>query len=131
VLAEGAGAVPLAALLNSRIGIIEGSTVVLVISGGNVDSPLLGRIIRKGLLKKGRIVRISVVLEDTPGTLARLLDVIAGKRGNILHIHHARFERDLPVQVIRVELEIETRSHDHIGEILQALTEHGYAADVK
>jgi len=131
VLAEGAGAVPLAALLNSGLEIPQDGTVVLVISGGNVDSPLLGRIIRKGMLKKGRIVGISVVVDDTPGTLARLLEVIAGNRGNILHIHHERFERDLPVQVIRVELEIETRSHAHIEEILNALRDHGYAAEVQ
>jgi threonine dehydratase len=131
VLAEGAGAVPLAALLNSGIEIPPGSTVVLVISGGNVDSPLLGRIIRKGMLKNGRIVGISVVIEDTPGKLAQLLDIIARSRGNILQIYHERFERDLPVQVIRVEMEIETRNHAHIAEILKALTNHGYTAEVQ
>lgn len=130
VLAEGAGAVPLAALLNSKIEVAPGSTVVLVISGGNVDSPLLGRIIRKGMLEKGRLVRISVVVADTPGMLARLLEMIAEKRGNILHIHHSRFERDLPVQVIRVELEIETRNPEHIAEILNTLRDGGYVADV-
>ncbi len=130
VLAEGAGAVPLAALLNSKIDVAPDSIVVLVISGGNVDSPLLGRIIRKGMLKKGRLVRISVVVADTPGMLARLLETIAEKRGNILHIHHSRFERDLPVQVIRVELEIETRNPGHVAEILNALRDGGYIAEV-
>lgn len=131
VLAEGAGAVPLAALLDSVVEVAPGSTVVLVISGGNVDSPLLERVIRKGMLNKGRMFHISVVIDDTPGTLAGLLGVVAGARGNILHIHHARSERDLPVQVIRVELEIETRGHEHIGEILEALRENGYAVEVQ
>ncbi|HDR72479.1 MAG TPA: threonine ammonia-lyase [Methanoculleus sp.] len=131
VLAEGAGAVPLAALLDSGIEVAPGSTVVLVISGGNVDTPLLGRIIRKGMLKNGRIVGISVVVDDTPGTLAQLLEVIARMRGNILHIRHERFLRDLPVQVIRVDLEFETRGHAHIGEIIGALRDHGYAVEVQ
>ena len=126
VLAEGAGAVPLAALLDSGIEVAPGSTVVLVISGGNVDTPLLGRIIRKGMLKNGRIVGISVVVDDTPGTLAQLLEVIARMRGNILHIRHERFLRDLPVQVIRVDLEVETRGHAHIGEISSTSATSGF-----
>ena len=70
ILVEGSGAVPLAALLNPSISIPQGSKVVLVVSGGNVDSPLLGRILRQGLFRNGRIMRFSVCLDDVPGSLA-------------------------------------------------------------
>ena len=117
VLAEGAGAVPLAALLNHSVVIPPGSKVVLVISGGNLDSPLLGRIISKGLVTNGRIMQLKVQLSDTPGSLARLLDRIAQLKANVLHIYHDRNVKDMPINISRVELELETRSSEHIDEI--------------
>jgi len=126
VLAEGAGAVPLAALLNGSVVIPAGSKVVLVISGGNVDSPLLGRIIAKGMLNKGRIMRIYVRLSDTPGSLAGLLSLIARMKANVLHIYHDRNVRDLPINITSVELELETRSIEHIHEIENELLRAGY-----
>jgi threonine dehydratase len=131
VLAEGAGAAPLSALLSSAVAIPKGSKVVLVISGGNVDSPLLDRIIRQGLLKHGRIMRFSVTLEDRPGSLARLLDLIASMQANIIHIYHARNERDLPIYATRAELELETRGIDHIAKIGNSLEDAGYKIDLK
>ena len=80
VLAEGAGAAPLAALLGSSVVLPKGSKVVLLISGGNVDSPLLDRIIRQGLLRHGRIMRLSVTLEDKPGSLAGFWTWWPGRR---------------------------------------------------
>jgi len=126
IVAEGAGAAPLAALMNGSIDIEPGSTVVLVISGGNVDSTLLFRIIRQSMGRQGRIMRFSVLLDDQPGTLARLLAVIAEKRGNILHIHHTLGESNVPVQMARVHLELETRGRDHGEAIKKAVMEAGY-----
>lgn len=126
VLAEGAGAVPVAALLNGVLSIPPGSKVVLVISGGNVDTPLLERILRKGMLKNGRIMRFVVILEDAPGTLADLLVIIAETGGNILHIHHTSGDANLPVHVARLEIELETRDNDHISEITRLITKRGY-----
>jgi threonine dehydratase len=126
VIAEGAGAVPLAALLNGSIAITPKSTVVLVISGGNVDSFLLFRIIRQSLARKGRIMRFSVQLDDHPGALARLLSVVAKEQGNILHIHHSQGESDMPVQEARVEVELETRGHSHVGTLKKVLGDNGY-----
>jgi threonine dehydratase len=131
VLAEGAGAAPLAALLGSAVALPKGSKVVLVISGGNVDSPLLDRIIRQGLLRNGRIMRLSVTLEDKPGSLAGLLDLVARTQANIIHIYHARNERDLPIFQTRVELELETRGIDHIAKIANALKDAGYNNELK
>lgn len=121
VLAEGAGAVALAALVNGLIPMPSGAKVVLVISGGNVDSPLLGRVIHKGLARKGRLMRFSVTLEDVPGALAQLLTRVAALGANVLHITHDRTARDLPISLSRVVLELETRGPDHIEEVYEAL----------
>jgi len=126
VLAEGAGAAPLAALLAGSPSIPQGSRVALVISGGNVDSLLLDRIIAAGLSKQGRMMRFSVCLEDAPGTLAGLLSLLARLQANVVHIHHARNERNLPINFSRVDLELETRGFEHIKEIESSLQEAGY-----
>jgi threonine dehydratase len=131
VLAEGAGAVPLAALLGGRVKLQKGSRAVLVISGGNVDSLLLDRILRQGLLHNGRIMRFSLELEDVPGSLARLLDLVARMNANVVHIHHARSERGLSVSSARIELELETRGLDHITKVAVALRQAGYEIGLK
>lgn len=126
LLAEGAGAAPVAALLSGVLALPSDSRVVLVISGGNVDSPLVDRIIRRDLFRDGRIMRFSVCLEDDPGSLARLLSLVADSRANILHIFHDRSGKDLPIYLSRVELELETRGPDHVKSIAFALKEAGY-----
>jgi threonine dehydratase len=126
IIAEGAGAVPLAAMLNGSIAVRAGSNIVLVISGGNVDSALLFRIVRQALIRHGRIMRFSVLLDDNPGALTRLLGVIAEQQGNILHVHHTLGESDIPVLMAHVQIELETRGHDHIKEIEKALHGQGY-----
>ena len=100
--------------------------MVLVISGGNVDSPLLGRVLRQGLFRNGRIMRLSVFLDDRPGALAGLLNHVARLQANVLHIYHDRSLRDLPIDVSRVELELETRNPAHVAEIVAALDKAGY-----
>jgi threonine dehydratase len=127
VLAEGAGAAALAALLGSPAMIGEGSCVVLVISGGNVDSSLLDRVIRQGIFRSGRILRLSVVIEDVPGSLAGLLTLVGRLKANVLHIYHDRGGRDMPVHLTRVELELETRGKDHIKSIASRLEASGYS----
>jgi threonine dehydratase len=126
MLAEGAGAVPLAALLSPAVGVPKDKKVVLVISGGNVDSPLLERVIWQGLSRNGRIMRFSVRLDDVPGTLTRLLGIVAELKANVLHIYHERSGMDLPIYLSRVQLELETRGPDHINEIFDALEAVGY-----
>jgi len=129
IVAEGAGAAPLAALLSGRVTIPPGSTVVPVISGGNVDSPQLFRLVRQAMARQGRILRFSVLLDDRPGALAGLISVIAGQGGNIVSIHHAQGEGDVPVMMARVEIELETRGKEHAGGIEGAVTEAGYRMD--
>jgi len=127
VLAEGAGAVPLAALLEGVIKPHSGETVVLLVSGGNMDSPLIGRIITQGLIRNARVMRLSVALEDVPGSLASLLDYVARLKANVLHIRHDRNVGDLPMNISRVVLELEIRGLDHLMEIRDTLLKAGYA----
>ncbi|MHB8118153.1 MAG: threonine ammonia-lyase [Methanothrix sp.] len=131
ILAEGAGAVPLAALLGGVLDIAKGSRVVLVISGGNLDSLILDRIIAKGLLQEGRMMRFSVCLADMPGSLARLLGLIASLQANVVHIHHARNQWGLPINFTQVDLELETRGFGHIKEIEGAMKRAGYRLNLR
>jgi threonine dehydratase len=125
-LAEGAGAVPVGALFNPSTPIPKGCKVVLVISGGNVDMPLLDRILRQGRMRNGRMMQLAVNLDDTPGSLAKLLSLIAQLQANVLQIDHHRNEENLPIYVSRVELELETRGWEHVDEVAEALRKAGY-----
>lgn len=125
LVVEGAGAVTLGALLRNGERFI-GKKVVLVISGGNIDFTLIDRIIHKGLLTSGRIGSFEVIIDDVPGSLHSLTGIIASHRGNILNVAHDRFTVNLPVGKTRVILIVETRSNEHLEEILLDLTEKGY-----
>ncbi|MFC1798477.1 threonine ammonia-lyase [Thermodesulfobacteriota bacterium] len=126
ILTEGAGAVPMAAVLSGAVKVPRKGKTVLVISGGNVDSPLLERIVSQGLIKSGRIMRIWVRMQDVPGSLAGLLGRIAALKANVLHIYHDRSVRGTPIYTTHVELELETRGTQHIEEIEKSLTFAGY-----
>ena len=131
ILAEGAGAVSLAALLNGSLTIPQKGRIVLIISGGNVDSSLLGRIVNQGLVINGRIMRLRVRLPDTPGSLAQLLILISRLKANVLHIFHDRNARNLPIYITRVDLDIETRGSEHIEDIARNLKAAGYALELR
>jgi threonine dehydratase len=131
ILAEGAGAVSLGALLNGSVTVPQGSRVVLLISGGNVDSSLLGRMLGQGLLKNGRIMRFWVRLDDTPGSLAKLLALISSLKANVLHVYHDRNIRGLAIYDTRVDLELETRGPAHVDEIAARLNAAGYELELR
>jgi len=131
IVAEGAGAVPVGAILNPSKPIPRGRKVVLVISGGNVDTPLLDRILRQGLMRSDRMMKLAVNLDDVPGSLAQLLTLIAGLQANVLHIYHHRSEKDLPTHVSRVELELETRGLEHLNQVAEGLRKAGYWIECK
>jgi threonine dehydratase len=128
-VAEGAGAAALAALLHRPLG-LAGATVVLVLSGGNIDVTMLSRIIERGLVKDGRLVRLGVVLRDRPGALARLTALIAEGRANIVHIEHDRaFARDAGLGETEVELTLETAGRAEIVALIDRLHGAGYRVD--
>jgi len=125
---EGAGAAPLAALLNRSLG-LTGGRVVLVLSGGNIDVTMLARIIERGLVKDGRLVRLGVILQDRPGALARLTAQIAQEQANILQIEHDRAFSHQPIGSTEVELTLETSGRKHIDAIKQRLEAAGYSVE--
>lgn len=124
-VAEGAGAASLAAAVNKKTN-IAGKRTVMLLSGGNIDVNVVSRIIERGLVKGGRLVRLSVTLTDRPGALARLAKVIAGQQANIVEIHHNRAFSKSSLGDTAVQLVLETRGNDHIDDIVNALVQNGY-----
>lgn len=121
---EAAGAAPLAAIANGRLP-IEGRKVALLCSGGNIDVTVLSRIIERGLVKDGRMVRMWATIADSPGSLARFAEILARQRGNVIEIGHDRAFMRSPLGTTRVTVTMETRGHEHIEDIISALTEAG------
>jgi threonine dehydratase len=125
---EGAGAASLAALLNRKLG-LEGRNAVLVLSGGNIDVTMISRIIERGLVKDGRLVKLSVILRDQPGALARLSALLGEARANILHIEHERAFARAAIGESRVELTLETSGREQIEIVKRCLVEAGYQVE--
>ncbi len=125
---EGAGAVPLAALLERPLG-VAGRNVVLVLSGGNIDVTMVARIIERGLVKNGRLVRLGVVLLDRPGALGRLAALIGEERANILQIEHDRAFSRQAIGMSEVELTLETSGRDEIDALKRRLEAAGYTLE--
>lgn len=126
LLAEGAGAVAVAALLAGKLPGLAGKKVVAIVSGGNLDMNLLSRVIDRGLVSDGRLTELTLHLPDEPGSLARLTGVLAKLRVNILEISHTRAFRNLTLNETQVDLKVETRGHDHIDEMVTALRAEGF-----
>ena len=123
-VAEGAAAVPLAALLNKKIA-LDGKNVGLIVSGGNIDMNLISRIIEQGLIQDGRLSRVSVVIPDRPGNLARLAQRIADLGANILQIAQARGFGQMAIGETEVELILETTGPEHIERLCAGLRAEG------
>jgi threonine dehydratase len=127
-VAEGAGAAPLAALVHRRLP-VEGKKVAIVVCGGNIDVNVISRIIERGLVKSGRIIKLAVRLPDVTGALARLAGVVAEANANVLQIHHDRTFAQSDLNEALVELVLETRGFEHATEVRAALTNAGYRID--
>jgi threonine dehydratase len=127
-VAEGAGAVGVAALMHHRLPALEGKRVCAVVSGGNIDVNVVARVIERGLVKDGRLVRINIRLLDKPGQLAVVSGIISGLRANVIEVHHSRAfsERFGDTTLL---LTLETRGLEHVEEILAALRGEGYVVD--
>jgi len=131
VLAEGAGAAATAAFLGTLSKRWVGRQVVLLVSGGNIDIPLLERVVPRALLEKRRLLNLRVALPDIPGSLGRLTSLLGQTGANILHLFHDRLARELPLDYTRVELNLETRGPEHGAAVLQALKAAGYEVEEK
>ena len=130
IVAEGAGAVAVAALLSGRLPAVAGCTVA-VVSGGNVDGGLLAAVLRRGETEEGRRVRLFTRVADRPGALAELLSVVGGARANLLTLEHVREAIPLHVRETGVELTLETRGPEHTAELVESLERKGYEVSVE
>ena len=126
-LVEGAGAAGLAALLKYPER-FAGKKVGLVLCGGNIDPLLLASIIERGMVRAGRLARITVSVRDVPGALAKITTIVADAGANIDEVHHQRAFTLLAAQNVEIELVIQTRGKDHISQVLAALGAAGFDA---
>src|SRR5256714_2057266 len=124
-LAEGAGAAAIAAVLNQKLP-LKGKRIAVLVCGGNIDVTLLARIIERGLVKDGRLVRLRVHLHDYPGALHRLTGILADHRANIVETSYDRAYHGVNLGDTAIDITMETRGPEHIAELLAALGGAGY-----
>jgi len=124
-LAEGAGAAAIAALVNRKTS-LSGKKIAVLVCGGNIDVSLLSRIMERGLVKDGRLVRLRVHLPDYPGALHHLTGILAQHRANIVETAYDRAYYGVNLGDTAIDITMETRGPDHIAEILSALSASGY-----
>ncbi|MCL7745547.1 threonine ammonia-lyase [Halalkalibacter alkaliphilus] len=129
LLVEGSGAVSLAALLNQKLP-IKNKKVVPVISGGNVDVSFISRIIERGMVEAGRFMRFNTILKDKPGNLEKVLQVVTEHQGNILDISFSHMGDKIYPSYAQLSISVETRDRHHIEEIINALQQKGYTAEL-
>ena len=129
-VAEGAAAVPLAALVNKKVS-LSGKNIALIVSGGNIDVNLIARIIEKGLIQDGRLSRLNVVVVDRPGNLARLTRCIADMGANILHVNQSRGFGHMAIGETEVELTLETTGAEHIERLCAELDKNGFRVRIE
>lgn len=126
LVSEGAGAVPVAAVMFDKIPDIGGKNVICLVSGGNIDVTILSRVIERGLIKSGRNCLLNIELIDKPGQLRGVSDIIASLGGNVISIHHERAGEGNDINGCYLRIIMETRNHEHINEIRSALISKGY-----
>jgi threonine dehydratase len=125
-MAEGAGAAAIAAMVNHKIE-ISGKKIAVLVCGGNIDVTLLSRIIERGLVKDGRLVRLRVHLPDYPGALHRLTGILADHRANIVETSYDRTYYGVNLGETAIDITMETRGPEQIAELLSALSAAGYS----
>jgi threonine dehydratase len=127
-LAEGAGATALAALLQKKTS-LKGAHTAVMVCGGNIDVTLLSRIIERGLVQDGRMIRLRIHLLDKPGALAELTLLIAKYRANIVDTLYNRAYYGVNLGDTTIDITMETRGREQVEELLAALTAEGYKHD--
>ncbi|MDE6497037.1 MAG: threonine ammonia-lyase [Muribaculaceae bacterium] len=125
LVAEGAGAVSVAAVMYNKVP-VKGKKVVCLVSGGNIDVNTLSRVITRGLSKSGRNYTFIIDLADKPGQLSGVCNVIADTGGNIISVAHERINTSAEINGCTIRLELETRDAAHIASIREALAAKGY-----
>ena len=125
LVAEGAGATPVAAAPFNKLP-IEGKKSVCLVSGGNIDVNILSRVITRGLVTGGRLAHLVVNLEDKPGQLKRVIDIVSKYGANVVSVHHDRSDANMPITSCILKLSLETRDIKQIKEIIEHLEADGF-----
>ena len=125
LVAEGAGAVSVAAAMFNKVP-IKGKKVVCLVSGGNIDVTSLNRVITRGLVKNGRDCTVTVILSDKPGQLSKVCSVIGDLGANILAVEHKRNSSNTEINGCKLHIEMETRNQEHIAAVKDGLRKAGF-----
>ena len=125
LVAEGAGAVSVAAALFHKVP-IQGKKTVCILSGGNIDVNILSRVITRGLVTSGRMAALQIALEDKPGQLVGVSEIISRCGGNVISVHHERSDANMPISSCYLKVGMETRSFEQIQEIENSLRQAGF-----
>ena len=125
LVAEGAGAVPVAAALFHKLP-IEGKKVVCLISGGNIDVNILNRVITRGLVMSGRKANLTIALEDKPGQLQQVANIVSRCGSNVVSVLHDGSDPNMPISSCFLKLTLETRDNAQIEQIRQELAKAGF-----
>ncbi len=125
LIAEGAGAAAVAAVMFDKMDVV-GKQVACLVSGGNIDVTILSKVISRGLLKSGRSADLTIELQDRPGELKGVSAIVADMGANVVSVHHDRTDVDGAVSGCYLKLRMETRDHVHVNEIRHALIQNGY-----
>lgn len=125
MVAEGAGAVSVAAAMFNKMP-LEGEKTICIVSGGNIDVTILNRVINRGLAKSGRTYTFVVELEDKPGQLVGVSNIVASMGGNVISVHHERNDDSATVTACQLRVKVETRNEEHIDQIKSALKAQGF-----
>ena len=125
VVAEGAGAVSVAAAMFGKLP-VKDKNVVCLVSGGNIDVNILSRVITRGLVTTGRSSNLTIALEDKPGQLQQVSEIIASCGGNVVAVHHDRSDVNMAISSCFLKLGLETRDHRQIEDIKNALKKEGF-----
>lgn len=128
-VAEGAGAASLAALLQYPER-FKGRTVVLILSGGNIDPRMLSSVLLRDLVRVGQILTLSLVIPDRPGSLEAITAICASEGANVIDVSHRRLGLDLAASAARLDITIETRDADHAVQIVEHIRASGFTPTV-
>ena len=126
MIAEGAGATPVAAIMAGKLPQLKGKKVCCVVSGGNIDVTILSRVITRGLVMSGRQCTLNIELLDKPGQLVAVSQIIAKCGANVVGVHHEHANAGSEVIGCYLRIDMETRNFDHIAQIKKALTDAGF-----
>lgn len=125
LIAEGAGAVSVAAAMFNKVD-IKGKKVVCLLSGGNIDVTILSKVINRGLLKAGRSGDLTIEMVDKPGQLKEVSAIIADLGANVVSVHHDRGGENTGINACTLRIRMETRNREHLDQIRKAITKAGY-----